>query len=99
MKKYTVRMQAAGNRYSNVLSAFQHTTHAEGFQGLYHGVGPNVQRAMLLTATQLPSYDFFKQIILEKNLVQEGMICHFISAMFAGLMCATTTSPIDLVKV
>jgi hypothetical protein len=70
----------------------------EGWAGLYRGVGPTTQRAMILTATQLPVYDHSKQVLLDTGHFHEGIITHFVSSMISGFFCATTTSPIDVVK-
>jgi solute carrier family 25 protein 14/30 len=70
----------------------------EGFVGLYRGVGPTTQRAMILTATQLPIYDHSKRVLMETGYFQEGYTLHFIASMISGFFCATTTSPVDVVK-
>ena len=67
-------------------------------KGLYRGVGPTTQRAMLLTATQLASYDHTKHLLLKTKYFEENPITHFIVSMIAGLFCATTTSPVDNIK-
>ena len=55
-----VRMQAEGQlaagqvkRYSSTFAAFGEIFRHEGLRGLYVGVGPTVQRAAILTATQV----------------------------------------------
>jgi hypothetical protein len=98
-----VRMQAdtaSGGkpRYASMRAAFAHVYRQEGWAGLYRGVGPTTQRAALLTATQLTSYDTAKRYLLQHGWLQEGMLAHVCASMLAGLACATTTSPIDLVK-
>jgi hypothetical protein len=44
-------------RYNGTFDAFRSIVATEGVAGLYRGVGPTTQRAMILTASQLPSYD------------------------------------------
>jgi solute carrier family 25 protein 14/30 len=70
----------------------------EGWKGLYRGVGPTTQRAMILTATQLPIYDHSKRVLLDTGYFREGIVTHFVASMISGFFCATTTSPIDVVK-
>ncbi len=55
-----VRQQAEGplspgqdQRYSSTFRAFRHIWITEGMRGLYVGMGPTVQRAAILTATQV----------------------------------------------
>ncbi|KAI9201842.1 solute carrier family 25, member 30-like protein [Polychytrium aggregatum] len=96
-----IRMQARGDQqvpYKNIIDAFRTIARNEGLGGLYKGVGPNVQRAAVLTASQLPSYDHSKKVLIGSGLVQEGIVAHVICSMFAGLVAATFTSPFDLVK-
>eukprot|EP01095_Lingulamoeba_sp_RSL-Kostka_P015313 TRINITY_DN6998_c0_g1_i1.p1 TRINITY_DN6998_c0_g1~~TRINITY_DN6998_c0_g1_i1.p1 ORF type:complete len:303 (-),score=87.01 TRINITY_DN6998_c0_g1_i1:121-1029(-) len=97
-----VRFQAEGPgvkpRYKSTFRAFYDIYSKEGLQGLYRGVVPTTQRAVLLTATQLTSYDHFKHTLISNNIMQEGFPLHFVSSMFAGLMSAITTSAVDNVK-
>ncbi|KAF6264115.1 mitochondrial carrier domain-containing protein [Scenedesmus sp. NREL 46B-D3] len=69
-----------------------------GIAGMYWGVVPTVQRAIVLTATQFATYDEVKYLLLGQGLLQEGMAAHIVSSITAGLAVATTTNPLDLVK-
>ncbi|KAG0099517.1 hypothetical protein BGZ93_007275 [Podila epicladia] len=77
----------------------------EGIPGLYRGVVPTAARAMVVTASQLASYDTTKHWLLKlkdsKGEVQfrEGYLVHFVASTVAGLVCSISTSPIDTVKV
>eukprot|EP01120_Amphizonella_sp_Union-15-10_P002725 TRINITY_DN13026_c0_g1_i1.p1 TRINITY_DN13026_c0_g1~~TRINITY_DN13026_c0_g1_i1.p1 ORF type:complete len:301 (-),score=50.34 TRINITY_DN13026_c0_g1_i1:69-971(-) len=99
-----VRMQSEGKlaqgqnpRYNSLTHAFHHIYKNEGLAGLYKGVSPTAQRAALLTAAQLSSYDHIKHFFLNMG-VKEGKNLQFISSIFAGFVCAVVTSPIDVVK-
>jgi len=77
-----VRFQAEGPtqslRYRNTLHAFVEIFKTEGLSGLYRGVGPTTQRAALLTAAQLPSYDHSKHLLLNIGVFQrDGPHVHF----------------------
>ncbi|XP_002741139.1 mitochondrial substrate carrier family protein ucpB-like [Saccoglossus kowalevskii] len=100
-----VRMQAEGKlvsgqtkRYNNTYSAFADIARHEGLRGLYRGAGPTINRAAILTATQVPSYDHSKHFILNTGLMKEGPVLHIVSSVFAGFMAAVTTSPVDVIK-
>ncbi|PAA86916.1 hypothetical protein BOX15_Mlig010689g2, partial [Macrostomum lignano] len=95
-----VRMQAfeSGARYRGTWHAFVSIYAEGGVPALYKGIGPTVARAAVVTATQVPSYDHFKHTMLSRGLLKEGLPLHFLASMFAGLMCAITTSPLDVVK-
>ncbi|ELR12925.1 mitochondrial carrier protein [Acanthamoeba castellanii str. Neff] len=80
-----VRLQAdtgshatGGPRYKSTLHAFKEVYRTEGWAGLYRGVGPTTQRAALLTAAQLSSYDHAKQALLRLGVVREdNLYAHF----------------------
>ncbi|KAK9761403.1 hypothetical protein K7432_013726 [Basidiobolus ranarum] len=96
-----VRMQAKSDVvvYRSTLEAFVRIYREEGgIRGLYRGVSPTTQRAMLLTSSQLPSYDQSKQILLGFGYRGDSVYTHFLASFMAGFVCAVTTSPIDLVK-
>lgn len=85
--------------YPNPWTALGHIyRHEGGWPGLYRGVVPTTQRAAILTAAQLSTYDEVKYLLLGSGLMGEGLGLHFISSCLAGLAVATTTNPIDLVK-
>jgi len=85
-------------RYANTLDAFAQIARKEGLPGLYRGVGPTTQRAMLLTATQLASYDHTKHLLLQTPYFEENTLTHLVVSMIAGFFCATTTAPVDNIK-
>ncbi|CAF0874752.1 unnamed protein product [Didymodactylos carnosus] len=95
-----IRLQAQRGQknyiYSSTISAFRHIYREEGLRGLYRGVGPTTQRAIIVTASQIASYDETKHLLL--SYTKEGVLIHFLAAMSAGFVAAVTTSPIDLIK-
>eukprot|EP00931_Biecheleriopsis_adriatica_P031101 TRINITY_DN18267_c0_g1_i1.p1 TRINITY_DN18267_c0_g1~~TRINITY_DN18267_c0_g1_i1.p1 ORF type:complete len:310 (+),score=50.20 TRINITY_DN18267_c0_g1_i1:98-1027(+) len=96
-----VRMQGAGGEKArtSVLRALSDICReGGGVRGLWRGAGPTVQRAALLTAVQVPSYDHAKHCVLDAGILREGYFCHFVCSMFAGVMAASATSPVDLAK-
>ncbi|GAQ87019.1 mitochondrial substrate carrier protein [Klebsormidium nitens] len=84
--------------YKSTLGAFRQIAAEEGLRGLYRGVGPTVQRAGLLTAAQVSSYDHTKHLLLSSGAMREGTVCHLTASMTAGLITALVTAPVDLVK-
>ncbi|GAM27251.1 hypothetical protein SAMD00019534_104260, partial [Acytostelium subglobosum LB1] len=98
-----VRMQAqstvGGHRYTSMRQAFTDVIQKEGIRGLYKGVGPTTQRAALLTASQLASYDQFKHSLIDHGLVPgEGLQAHVSASLLAGFVAAVVTSPVDVIK-
>jgi solute carrier family 25 protein 14/30 len=70
----------------------------EGLSGLYRGLVPTMQRAALLNAAQAPSYDHAKHMLLNAGIMQEGIACHLVASMVAGLMSAIAIAPVDLIR-
>lgn len=96
-----VRMQRATGKppYASLPAALAQIARSEGgISGLWRGCTPTVQRAALLTASQVPAYDHFKHYLVDGERMQEGYLCHFVCSMFAGVVAAAVTSPSDLVK-
>jgi hypothetical protein len=86
------------HKYAGTMQAFRAIWQLEGIRGLWKGTVPNMQRAAILTASQLSSYDAFKHAVLDRGLMNEGLPLHSISSIVAGTVCALTTAPVDNVK-
>ena len=100
-----VRLQAQGKpqpgqtpRYNGFRHAFVSILKKEGITGMYRGTTPTVQRAMVVTATQVTAYDHTKHTILNHGWMEEGPKLHILSSMIAGFMVAVTSSPVDVIK-
>lgn len=101
-----IRAQAAKHRASDQGSEIVRTWRTAvsivknegGIPALWQGVGPNVQRAAILTACQVGTYDQTKTTIKQAGWLQEGLALHCAAAVVAGLVCAIATSPVDLAK-
>lgn len=70
----------------------------EGVGALFRGVGPNSLRAAAMTASQLASYDIFKRTLIKVAKMEDNLATHFSSSFLAGVVAATVTSPIDVIK-
>jgi len=70
----------------------------EGFSSLGRGVGPNIVRAILMNASQLASYDFFKRELLNTRYFEDNMACHIAASFGAGTVATTVCSPADVLK-
>ena len=94
-----VRMQSGSHSYTSVPQALAAIAReGGGWTGLWRGTAPTVQRATLLTASQVPTYDQVKHDVVRRGLMREGYLCHFACSMVAGVVAAAVTSPVDLVK-
>ncbi|XP_015058445.1 mitochondrial uncoupling protein 5 [Solanum pennellii] len=100
-----VRMQADGRlpisqrrNYKSVIDAITQMSKSEGVTSLWRGSSLTVNRAMLVTASQLASYDQFKETILEKGLMKDGLGTHVVSSFAAGFVAAIASNPVDVIK-
>ncbi|ELR23554.1 carrier superfamily protein [Acanthamoeba castellanii str. Neff] len=98
-----VRMQAEGARdkprYKNTLEGFVTIARTEGIRGLYKGVVPTTQRACILSAAMMSSYDHSKHFILQKGWIKhDNLYAHICAGMMAGFSMAVVSTPIDVVK-
>lgn len=100
-----VRMQADGRlpiaqrrNYKSVVDAITQMSKKEGVTSLWRGSSLTVNRAMLVTASQLASYDEFKELILENGLMKDGLGTHVTASFAAGFVAAVVTNPVDVIK-
>ncbi|CAN4114846.1 unnamed protein product [Withania somnifera] len=100
-----VRMQADGRlplaerrNYKSVIDALTQMSKSEGVTSLWRGSSLTVNRAMLVTASQLASYDQFKEMILEKGLLKDGLGTHVTASFAAGFVASVVSNPVDVIK-
>ncbi|KAE9395046.1 mitochondrial carrier [Gymnopus androsaceus JB14] len=84
--------------YKHCFDALFRMVREEGPSSLARGVGPNVFRAILMNASQLASYDFFKSELLKTKYFEDNIICHFTASFAAGTVATTVCSPADVLK-
>ncbi|KAF9968315.1 Mitochondrial dicarboxylate transporter [Mortierella alpina] len=70
----------------------------EGPGQLMRGLGPNMNRAVLMTSSQLVSYDGFKRQLLATPWFHDNLATHFASSLLAGLVATTVCAPLDVLK-
>lgn len=100
-----VRMQADGRlpladrrNYKGVSDALGQMVRQEGVRSLWRGSALTVNRAMIVTASQLATYDQAKEAILSKGLMPDGLPTHVAASFTAGLVAAVASNPVDVVK-
>ncbi|KAI4090750.1 MAG: hypothetical protein LQ344_004530 [Seirophora lacunosa] len=100
-----VRMQhdaalpaASRRNYKNAIDGLVRMTREEGWRSLFRGVLPNSMRAVLMTASQLASYDGFKRLILSHTPLDDNLSTHFSASFLAGFVATTICSPVDVIK-
>jgi dicarboxylate transporter 10 len=100
-----VRMQndaalpaAERRNYKHAIDGLMRMIREEGFGSLFRGVWPNSTRAVLMTASQLASYDIFKKELLERFKMRDDLKTHFTASFMAGFVATTVCSPVDVIK-
>ncbi|CAL9102466.1 mitochondrial uncoupling protein 5-like [Musa acuminata AAA Group] len=101
-----VRMQADGRlpqakrrNYKSVLDAIGRMVRQEGVGSLWRGSSLTVNRAMIVTASQLATYDQAKEAILRRRGAgADGLGTHVTASLAAGLVAAAASNPVDVVK-
>ncbi|KAJ1404790.1 Mitochondrial carrier protein [Sesbania bispinosa] len=101
-----VRMQADGQmvsqglqpRYSGTFDAFNKIVQAEGIQGLWKGVFPNIQRAFLVNMGELACYDHAKQFVIRSRIAEDNVYAHTLASIMSGLAATSLSCPADVVK-
>ncbi|KAJ9141841.1 hypothetical protein NKR23_g7622 [Pleurostoma richardsiae] len=84
--------------YKHALDGLVRMAREEGVTSWFRGVLPNSMRAAAMTASQLASYDTFKRLLMSLTPMEDTLTTHFTASFLAGVMAATVTSPIDVIK-
>lgn len=84
--------------YKNAIDGLVRMTREEGIRALFRGMWPNCIRAVLMTISQLASYDKFKLTLVERIRMDDGLVTQFTASCAAGIVATTVCSPVDVVK-
>ncbi|KAI0700428.1 mitochondrial carrier domain-containing protein [Cytidiella melzeri] len=90
--------------YTNALSGLFRIVREEGTTGLFRGLEANVVRAILMNASQVATYDYFKSKLLSRSLpftsyqFKDNLLCHTASSLLAGAVATTVCSPADVIR-
>ncbi|TFK40890.1 mitochondrial carrier domain-containing protein [Crucibulum laeve] len=90
--------------YSNALSGLINLIREEGLAGLTRGLGTNTFRAVLMTASQVGSYDYFKTLLLRQPVpvieyqFHDNLLLHLAASCMAGTVATTVCSPADVLR-
>ncbi|KAH8699273.1 putative mitochondrial dicarboxylate carrier [Talaromyces proteolyticus] len=84
--------------YKNAVHGLIRMTRDEGVTSLFRGVWPNSTRAVLMTASQLVTYDIFKQMCTDRLGMPDSLSAHFTASIAAGFVATTVCSPVDVIK-
>ncbi|KAJ7275539.1 mitochondrial carrier domain-containing protein [Mycena haematopus] len=90
--------------YSNAVTGLFNLAKEEGIRGLGRGLGTNTTRAVLMNASQVGSYDFFKTTLLSHSgavlnyQFKDNLLLHVTASLLAGTFATTVCSPADVMR-
>lgn len=84
--------------YKNAIDGLIRMVREEGLGSIFRGIWPNSTRAVLMTASQLATYDVFKKEILQRTNFGDSLATHFSASLMAGFVATTACSPVDVIK-
>lgn len=90
--------QADRRNYKHAIDGLIRMVREEGVASLFRGVGANSARAVLMTSSQLASYDTIKQFFQSTLGMGDNITTHFGASLSAGFVATTVCSPVDVVK-
>lgn len=96
-----IRMQASSiknARYTGAFNAYHTIYLQEGAAGLWKGSFANIARLSLVNVSEVVVYDIIKSFFLAKELLQDRIPLHLISAFGAGFVATVIASPVDVIK-
>lgn len=67
----------------------------EGVRGLWTSWSANVVRNSLINASELASYDQYKQVLTQSGIMDDGPKCHLTCAFGAGCTAVIIGGPFD----
>ena len=85
---------AQRRNYTSVANAFSRILAEEGPAAFFRGVGPFVNRAMLVGAVQVGTYDQFRETFRDAGVKSETLRV-FYASMASGLIYSIVTMPFE----
>ncbi|KAF0695352.1 Aste57867_13834 [Aphanomyces stellatus] len=106
------RLQASGSGavtrgrhvYTSAFQGFKSVYQSDGLGGFFRGIGGAVPRVSFGSATQLSSYEFFKDMLLARPYLgytfeDRTVMLHLSASVLAGFFCVTAMNPFDVISV
>lgn len=85
--------------YRNAFDGIYRICKDESVFSLFRGLAPNLVRGILMTASQVVTYDYAKLLLIDTfNLDPSKKSTHFSASLVAGFVATTVCSPADVVK-
>jgi solute carrier family 25 uncoupling protein 8/9 len=91
-------MEGKPLQYTSSFDCYRQIVAEGGVSKLWTGLGPNVVRNSIVNAAELASYDQYKQMVIERGIFVDGVLCHIFCACSAGITACVFGSPVDVLK-
>jgi dicarboxylate transporter 10 len=70
----------------------------EGASSLFRGLGTNLIRGILMTSSQVVTYDVSKESLIGLGMNKDSLLTFFSASLLSGLVATTICSPADVLK-
>ena len=85
------------HHYKNAWDGLRQIYSAEGFRGLYRGVGPAMVRTGFGSSVQLPTYFLAKRTMQKHLKMDDGPVLHLASSACSGFVVCCVMHPPDTI--
>lgn len=85
--------------YKNAIDGVYQIIKKEGANSLFRGLTTNLVRGVLMTSSQVVTYDLAKEALIKVfKMNKDSIVTFFSSSLLAGLIATTICSPADVLK-
>jgi dicarboxylate transporter 10 len=84
--------------YSHAIDGVVSIIKTEGTSALFRGLSTNLFRGVLMTSSQVVTYDVAKELLITLGMNKDSFLTFFNSSLLAGLIATTICSPADVLK-
>ncbi|KAI8093736.1 mitochondrial carrier domain-containing protein [Halteromyces radiatus] len=84
--------------YQGIWPTLKKMWQEEGMVGMMRGNGTNVLRIIPYSASQFAAYEYFKNLLMDKNETELDTPRRLVSGALAGIVSVICTYPLDMVK-
>lgn len=85
--------------YKHAIDGVYRIIKEEGVSSLFRGLGTNLVRGILMTSSQVVTYDISKTLLINHfSMNKDSKITFFSASLIAGLVATTICSPADVLK-
>eukprot|EP00056_Hartaetosiga_gracilis_P021841 m.26798 g.26798 ORF g.26798 m.26798 type:complete len:325 (+) comp9295_c0_seq1:36-1010(+) len=85
------------HKHTSSTGAFRQILREGGIRGLWRGASGSVPRLVAGSSVQLGTYNLCKDSLQDYFGLRDGILLHFLSAMYAGVFVSVAMNPFDVV--